>query len=54
MEINHALAYATIAMNKLGFSKREIEKVTNDMLEEHKVYSLDEAEDAADDILFNE
>lgn len=54
LELNHALAFTTIAMKKLGYSKGEIERVTNEMLEEGKNYSLDEAEDKADEILYGE
>lgn len=54
MEKRQAVAYTTIAMEKLGYSKEEIEKVTNAMLEELKSYTEEAAEDRADEILFNE
>jgi Holliday junction resolvasome RuvABC DNA-binding subunit len=54
VERSQALAYTTIAMQKLGYSKAEIEKVTNQMLEELKGYSEEFAEDRADEILFDE
>ncbi|WP_273124700.1 hypothetical protein ACNRWW_11675 [Metabacillus sp. HB246100] len=53
MEINHALAYTTVAMHHLGYSNREIEKVTNKILEEDQSYSLDEVEGMADKILYD-
>ncbi|UII54742.1 hypothetical protein LS684_13855 [Cytobacillus spongiae] len=54
MEQSQALAYTTIAMSRLGYSKREIEKVTNEMLADFKVYAEDEIERLADEILFQQ
>ncbi|QHE51713.1 hypothetical protein [Pontibacillus sp. HMF3514] len=52
MEKNDALAYTTIAMNELGYSRREIESITNKMLEVLEQYEEKEAEVKADEILF--
>ncbi|RSK29051.1 hypothetical protein EJF36_20385 [Bacillus sp. HMF5848] len=54
MEKTQALAYTTIAMSKLGYSRREIEQITNAMLEEFEVYTEGEAEDKADEIIFGD
>lgn len=54
MDKSQAVAYATIAMRKLGYDNVEIEKVTNAMVEEFEGYSQESAEDRADEILFNE
>jgi Holliday junction resolvasome RuvABC DNA-binding subunit len=54
LERNQAIAYTTIAMNKLGYSRREIESITNKMLDEFEECEVTEAEDRADEILFRE
>ncbi|MRG86318.1 hypothetical protein [Salinibacillus xinjiangensis] len=54
MELTQAMAYTTIAMKKLGYSKREIESITNTMLDEYKHYDDSEVEGIADEILFND
>lgn len=54
LEKNQAIAYTTTAMRRLGYSKAEIEKVTNEMLNEFRAYSEEAVEDRADKILFEE
>lgn len=52
MEKDDALAYTTIAMNEIGYSRREIESITNKMLEVFEQYQEKEAENKADEILY--
>ncbi|MDX5474443.1 MAG: hypothetical protein LPK00_02800 [Bacillaceae bacterium] len=52
MDTGQALAYTTIAMEKLGYTKEQIENVTNLMLKEMKVLHGESAENMADKILF--
>ncbi|MED4018622.1 hypothetical protein ACWE42_03210 [Sutcliffiella cohnii] len=54
MEVNEIIAYTTIAMERLGYSREEIENVTNEILVEVKKYSVQTAEQLADAIIFNE
>ena len=54
MDTGQALAYTTIAMEKLGYSKEQIENVTNLMLKEMKVFHGGNAENIADKILYEE
>ncbi|MCP8617928.1 hypothetical protein [Salirhabdus salicampi] len=54
MKKNHAMAYTTIAMKQLGYSKREIEQITNEMLSQFEKYGEEEVEDRADEILYDE
>ncbi|MFC0273893.1 hypothetical protein ACFFIX_21140 [Metabacillus herbersteinensis] len=54
MKKNHAIAYATVAMSKLGYSREEIEKITNMMLIECNAHSPKEVENIADRVLFGE
>ena len=54
MDTGQALAYTTIAMEKLGYTKEQIENVTNLMLKEMKVFYGDTAENIADKILYEE
>jgi Holliday junction resolvasome RuvABC DNA-binding subunit len=54
METNQALGYATLALKNLGYNKAEIEKITNQMLNEFDNYREDEVEDIADEILYDD
>ena len=54
MDTGQALAYTTIAMERLGYSKEQIENVTNEMLKEMKLFQGKSAEDLADHILFED
>ncbi len=54
MEIKHAMAYTTIAMKKLGYSKREMESITNTMLEEFQQLEIEQVESIADHLLYEE
>lgn len=54
MKKKHAIAYTTVAMNKLGYSREEIEKITNMMLSVFDTHSPEEVENIADSVLFGE
>ncbi|GAA0488140.1 hypothetical protein GWK91_12140 [Virgibacillus sp. MSP4-1] len=54
MRLPQAMAYTTIAMQKLGYTRREMESITNTMLEQYEIYGEDEAEQLADQILFED
>jgi len=54
VEKNEALAYATIAMKKLGYNEIEIENVTNSMLAEFEQTSPEDAQDQADEIIYKD
>jgi len=54
MEKSQAIAYATIAMKKLGYKEIDIEHVTNLMLEEFEETSREQAEDRADEIIYKD
>jgi Holliday junction resolvasome RuvABC DNA-binding subunit len=53
VEKSDSLAYTTIAMNELGYSRREIESITNKMLEIIENLPEKDAEDKADEILYD-
>ncbi|WP_157130861.1 hypothetical protein [Halobacillus mangrovi] len=53
MDKSDSLAYTTIAMNELGYSRREIESITNKMLEILEKLPEQEAENQADEILYD-
>lgn len=52
MENGQAIAYTTIAMSKLGYTQKEIEKVTNTMITEFNDIPSDQAVQRADEIIF--
>ncbi|WP_157842723.1 hypothetical protein [Bacillus alkalisoli] len=54
MDTGQALAYTTIAMERLGYSKEQIENVTNEMLKELRIFHANTAENIADKILYEE
>lgn len=54
MEVNEIIAYTTIAMERLGYPRMEIENVTNEILVEVKKYGVETAEQLADAIIFQE
>ncbi|SET20619.1 hypothetical protein SAMN05421676_103217 [Salinibacillus kushneri] len=54
MRLPQAMAYTTIAMKKLGYTRREIENITNTMLSQYEIYGENEAEQLADEILFED
>ncbi|TGB03774.1 hypothetical protein [Halobacillus salinus] len=53
MERDDSLAYATIALKELGYGQREIEAITNKMLEVVDKMPENKAESEADKILFD-
>ncbi|MBA2176184.1 hypothetical protein H0266_14905 [Halobacillus locisalis] len=52
MDKSESLAYATIAMNELGYNRAEIEKITNKMYEILERVPETDAEMKADEILY--
>lgn len=54
MDKGNALSYATIAMENLGYSQEEIERVTNAMLIEMDRVPEGSAADRADEIIYGD
>lgn len=54
MDTGQAIAFATVAMKNLGYKQEEIEKVTNEMLQEIETHAGEYAVQQADKILYEE
>lgn len=54
MDKGQVISYATIAMQKLGYSQLEIEKVTNEMVFEMERYTQEQADNLAIDIIYGD
>lgn len=54
MRTGASISYATIALEKLGYSPSEIEKITNKIVEVMNTSSIDEAEARADEIIYED
>ncbi|WP_339146285.1 MULTISPECIES: hypothetical protein [unclassified Sutcliffiella] len=54
MRIGEAISIATIALEKLGYSASDIEKITNKMVEVMDTSTVDQVEARADEIIYED
>ncbi|WP_237662424.1 hypothetical protein [Sutcliffiella horikoshii] len=54
MRIGEAISFATVALEKLGYSPSEIEKITNKMVEVMNTSTVDHVEARADKIIYED